>query len=147
MSRGGAFFAGSFDPFTLGHKEIAERGVALFGRVIIGVGYNPAKQGHTPVEERLEAIRRVFPDRDRVEVIAYTGLTAEAAREAGAACLLRGVRNAADYEYEKTLAEVNRKVFGLETVMLCADPSLGFISSSMVNELKSFGRDVDEFLP
>ncbi len=141
------FFAGSFDPFTIGHRDIVERALTMFGRVVIGVGYNIKKQGHRPVEERVEAIRRVFEDDDRIVVTSYSGLTAEAARAAGAHSLLRGVRDIRDFEFERTMADVNRRLFGIDTVLLVADPTLSSVSSSMVRELEANGCDVSRFLP
>lgn len=141
------FFAGSFDPFTIGHRDIVERALSMFGHVVIGVGYNINKEGHRSVEDRVEAIRGVFEDDDRITVTAYTGLTAEAARRAGAHSLLRGVRDTRDFEYERTMADVNRRLFGLDTVLLIADPTLASVSSSMVRELEANGCDVSRFLP
>lgn len=141
------FFAGSFDPFTIGHKDIAERGLAQSGRVIIGVGYNCAKRSRRSVEERVAHIREVFAGVDGIEVVSYTGLTAVAASEHGADAMLRGVRDSRDFDYERTIADVNRSMFGIDTVLLFADPQLASVSSSMVNELSDNGCDVSRFIP
>lgn len=142
-----ALFAGSFDPFTLGHKSIADRGLEIFDRLVIGVGVNPAKQGWLPVEERLARIRRVYATDPRVEVISFTGLTVEAARSCGARFLLRGVRSVADFEFERQLADINRNISGLESVLIYALPEYASLSSSAVRELASYGVDIAPYIP
>lgn len=142
-----AFYAGSFDPFTIGHFEIAGRTLDLFDELIIGIGVNESKCSEMPVEERIENIKKIFKDDDRVTVLGYAGLTAEVARQHGAGVLVRGVRNTNDFEKEKELADINLEVFGLTTILLPASPALTYISSSMIRELKHFGKDVSEFLP
>lgn len=142
-----ALFAGSFDPFTLGHKSIADRGLEIFDRLVIGVGVNPSKQGWLPVEERLERIRRVYASDPRVEVIRFTGLTAEAARAYGARFLLRGVRSVADFEFERQLADINRNISGLESVLIYALPEYASLSSSAVRELASYSVDIAPYIP
>lgn len=142
-----ALFAGSFDPFTLGHKSIADRGLEIFDRLVIGVGVNPSKQRWLPVEERLERIRRVYASDPRVEVISFTGLTAEAARAYGARFLLRGVRSVADFEFERQLADINRNISGLESVLIYALPEYASLSSSAVRELASYSVDIAPYIP
>lgn len=142
-----AFYAGSFDPFTIGHLEIAKRALEIFGELLIGVGYNESKRSERSAEERVRKIKTYFEGIPGVEVIAYEGLTAEVARQNGAGVLVRGVRNSIDFEKEKDLAAINLEVFGMPTVMLAALPSLSYISSSMVRELSHFGEDVEKFLP
>lgn len=142
-----AFFAGSFNPFTIGHADIVERGLKLFDKIIIGVGINPEKQSRSEADDRVESIQRLYKDESRVEVIRYETLTAEAALRSGAIVLLRSVRDLTDYEYERNLADINRRISGLETVILTARPELACISSSMVRELHRFGHPIDEYLP
>ena len=142
-----ALFAGSFDPFTLGHKSIADRGLEIFDRLVIGVGVNPAKQGWLPVEERLARIRRVYASDPRVEVISFTGLTVEVAHACGARFLLRGVRSVADFEFERQLADINRNISGLESVLIYALPEYASLSSSAVRELASYGVDIAPYIP
>lgn len=142
-----ALFAGSFDPFTLGHKSIADRGLEIFDRLVIGVGVNPAKQGWLPVEERLQRIRRVYASDPRVEVISFTGLTVEAAHSCGARFLLRGVRSVVDFEFERQLADINRNISGLESVLIYALPEYASLSSSAVRELASYGVDIAPYIP
>lgn len=141
-----AFFAGSFDPFTIGHRSIVERGLGLFEKVVVAIGYNEHKPGESSPEERASRIRRSFADNPRVEVITYTGLTVDAARKAGAGVLVRGVRGSADFEYERNLADINRAISGMETVILVSLPEVAYVSSSMVRELSHNGHDVTKYL-
>lgn len=141
-----ALFAGSFNPFTRGHRSIADRTLRLCDRLVIGFGANPAKPDGD-VTARVAAVKRLYADEPRVTVCIYTGLTALFARECGADFMVRGVRSVADFEYERNLAEVNLKVFGVETLLIPALPELSYVSSSMVRELASHGVDVSEWLP
>ena len=142
-----ALFPGSFNPFTLGHKSLVDRALPLFDKIVIAVGYNPAKADASAIEERLEQIRRAFEGEPKVEVTSYEGLTVDACRKAGARWMLRGVRTVADFEYERNLADVNRQIAGIETILLYTLPEYASLSSSMVRELASFGYDVSRFLP
>lgn len=139
-----AIFAGSFNPFTIGHADIVRRGLEIFDRIIISVGINinkgvTANAGQTVAE--------LYRDEPRVEVVTWSGLTADLAKKMGARFLLRGVRSVKDYEYERDMADANRAVFGLETVILYASPNLAYVSSSLVRELQAYGEDVSRFLP
>lgn len=145
--RGLALYPGSFDPFTLGHADIVRRALGLFGEVVIAVGYNEQKKGWMPVEERVASIKRLYAGEPRITVESYTGLTADFARERGITAIVRGVRTVADFEYELQLADVNRRLTGIETIMLPASPELASLSSSIVRELAHFGHDISEFLP
>ncbi|MDE5687842.1 MAG: pantetheine-phosphate adenylyltransferase [Paramuribaculum sp.] len=142
-----AIFPGSFDPFTLGHLDIVERALRIFGRVVIAVGINSAKQSDASVAQRIDDIRKAVAPLPGAEVMSYSGLTVDAARECGAVAIVRGIRSVADFEYERNLADLNRRIAGIDTVMLAADPSLAAVSSSAVRELKRYGYDVSEFLP
>lgn len=142
-----AFYAGSFDPFTIGHLSIAHRALEMFGKLIIGIGINESKRNEHSVEERIKRIQEIFAGNKNVTVFAYTGLTAEVAKENGAGVLVRGVRNSLDFDKEKELADINLEVFSIPTVMIPAEPSLSYVSSSMVRELKHFGYNVERFLP
>lgn len=142
-----AFYAGSFDPFTVGHLSIAKRALSLFGDLIIGIGSNVTKRNERSIEDRIMHIRQLFPDTVHVTVFAYEGLTAEVAKENGAGVLIRGVRNGIDFEKEKELADINLEVFGLPTVMLPAEPQFSYVSSSMVRELTHFGYDASRYIP
>lgn len=142
-----AFFGGSFDPFTVAHKSVVDRALPLFSKIVIGIGVNTAKRPWQPVEERLEAIRRVYAGEPKVEVVVYEDLTVDAARRHGAKYLLRGARTVADFEYERSLADINRNLSGLESVLIYTLPEHAAISSSMVRELAAFGRDISPYIP
>ncbi|MDE6317024.1 MAG: pantetheine-phosphate adenylyltransferase [Muribaculaceae bacterium] len=141
-------FPGSFDPFTRGHQSLVDRGLQLFDAVVIAVGISTKKPvTEEEIVERLAPIRALYAAEPRVEVTHYTGLTVDAARNAGCSFLLRGIRNAIDMEYERSLADVNRSISGIETIFLFTLPELSAISSSMVRELERYGHDVDDFMP
>ena len=140
-------FPGSFDPFTLGHADIVRRALEMFNGIVIAVGYNEQKTGWMPVEERVAAIRKLYADEPRITVERYTGLTVDFAREHGIGIIIRGVRTVADFEFEMQLADVNRQLTGIETILLPASPQLASLSSSIVRELAHFGHDVSAFLP
>ncbi len=142
-----ALFPGSFDPFTVGHADIVRRALPLFDRLIIAVGINPSKHGEQTAVQRVESIATLYRKEPRIEVRSYSSLTVDFASECGARYIVRGVRSPIDFEYERNMAEVNRRLSGVETVILCADPALAYISSSLVRELEAFGRDVSEYLP
>ena len=139
-------FPGSFRPFTAGHADIVARGLALFDRIIIGVGVNASK---TPAdtEALLDPIVKLYASEPRVDVMAYSCLTVDFASQCGAGFLLRGVRNVRDFEYERDLADVNRQLSGIESVILFSSPTLSAVSSSVVRELQGYGHDVTPFLP
>lgn len=142
-----ALFPGSFDPFTVGHADIVRRALPLFDRLIIAVGINSSKHGEQTAVQRVESIASLYRKEPRIEVRAYSSLTVDFASECGARYIVRGVRSPIDFEYERNMAEVNRRLSGVETVILCADPALAHISSSLVRELEAFGRDVSGYLP
>lgn len=142
-----ALFPGSFDPFTIGHESIVRRALRLFDRVVVGVGYNINKRSLFTPEERVEAIRRLYADEPRVGVEAYDDLTADLALRVGARFVLRGIRSVKDFEYERDLAGINHRLSGVETVLLFTEPQYADISSTVVRELLSFGKDVSAFLP
>lgn len=140
-------FPGSFDPFTLGHASLVARGLQLFDHIVIAVGINEQKPGWIPAAERVAALRRLYADEPRIEVMAYRGLTVDFAQSIGAKCILRGVRTVADYQYEMNMADINHRLSGLETIVLFSEPVHAAISSSVVRELAHFGRDIEPFLP
>lgn len=141
-----AVFAGTFNPFTIGHKSIVERGLKLFDRIIVAVGVNPDKVSGETAEERCAVIRKVFEGNKGVEVMSYSGLTADFVARTGASAILRGVRNVTDFEYERNLADINLNVLGVETCFLLSLPEYSYISGSMVRELQSHGYDVSKYL-
>ena len=140
-------FPGSFDPFTLGHADIVKRALQMFDEVVVGVGYNEQKSGWMSVEERVGKIRELYADEPRVKVESYTGLTVDFAKEQGISTIIRGIRSAADFDYEAQMDDVNRQLSGIETVFLPASPQLASLSSSVVRELSHFGHDISAFLP
>ena len=140
-------FPGSFDPFTLGHANLVGRALNIFDQVIIAVGYNVAKPGWIPVDERVRAVQELYQTEPRVQVMSYNNLTVDFAKENNAGFILRGVRTMQDYEYELQMADINRMLDGIETVVLFTDSALSSISSSMVRELHHFGRDMSQYLP
>ena len=142
-----ALFAGSFDPFTIGHHAIVKRALLMFDKIIIGIGTNSGKKCMFSVEERIKAIENVFADETRVEVKVYNCLTMDFAKEIGADVLLRGVRSTKDFEYEREIADMNLRLGGIETVLLICEPEHASTSSSIVRELITYGKDVSEFLP
>ena len=143
----GLLFPGSFDPFTIGHANIVERGLQLFDHIVIAVGYNEQKQGWIPVQERVAALKALYANEPRVTVESYSGLTTDFARQCGVSAILRAIRSVKDYEYELQLADVNKQLSGIETILLFADPQLSSISSSILRELAHFGKDIKPFLP
>ena len=124
------------------------RGLDIFDRIVVGVGVNASKpDDREHAEDAAKAIRDIFVGNDRIEVVVYDCLTVYAAAKAGATALLRGVRSTRDFDYERDLADVNRQLSGIETVLLYSLPELAAVSSSIVRELASYGRDVNAFLP
>ena len=142
-----AIFPGTFDPFTLGHHSIVKRTLAFVDEVIVGIGFNEGKKGFLPLEKRVEMIRALYADEPRVKVLPYSGLTVDFAREQGADMIVRGIRSVKDFEYEESIADINRKLSGIETVFLFTEPELSSVSSSVVRELVHYGKDVSAFLP
>lgn len=144
-----AIFPGSFNPFTIGHKSIVDRAMPLFDRIIVAIGVNGSKGEADPddLARRIRDIAVLYADEPSVEVYSYEGLTVDFAQEMGAQFILRGVRSLADFEYERTLADINRRISGLETVLLYTLPEHASISSSVVRELAHYGVDTAEFLP
>lgn len=142
-----ALFPGTFDPFTLGHQSLVKRVLTCADAVVIAIGINEKKQTYYTLEQRVEAIRNLYADEPRVKVITYSGLTVDVAQQEGASFILRGVRSVIDFEYEKAIADVNRQLTGIETLLLFTEPAYAHISSSVVRELLHFGKDVSAFLP
>ena len=142
-----AIFPGSFDPFTRGHESIVRRALPMFDRFVIAIGVNADKRSFMTMEQRKEWIERVFKNEPKVEVVTYTGMTVDIAKEVGAQFIVRGVRLIQDFENEKHLAEVNRDLSGIETILLYTLPEDSHISSSIVRELFKYGQDVRAYLP
>jgi pantetheine-phosphate adenylyltransferase len=145
-----AVFPGTFDPITLGHLDIIERGRKLFDRLIVAIGINPEKEYLFPLEERLSLIRHLVKRLDNVSVEAYSGLTVQFVQQHQAAAILRGLRNLTDLDYEFRVALTNRKVAGVETVFIMTREEFGFTSSSLIKQIVTLGGDpqkLKELLP
>lgn len=140
-------FVGSFDPFTIGHDSVVRRILPLFDRLIIGVGVNESKNCMATAEERQRKIAQLYAEESRIEVMIYTGLTADFAQTVGARYIIKGVRSVRDFENEREQADINRMLTGVETLLLPAEPTVASVSSSLVRELSHFGRDITAFLP
>ncbi|MCB0555118.1 MAG: pantetheine-phosphate adenylyltransferase [Phaeodactylibacter sp.] len=143
-----AVFPGSFDPITVGHVDLVERALPLFDKVIVAVGVNNQKRTLYSLEKRLHWLEEVFRKDPKVEVGHFSGLTAHYAHEIGAGYLLRGLRNASDFDYEKTISQLNHIVgAGLETIFLISQPAFSHISSTIVREIIKGGGNAEPFLP
>ena len=142
-----AIFPGSFDPFTVGHEDVVRRGLSLFDKIIIAVGYNSNKKDFFSLEDRMKWIRDVFVDDARVSVDKYEGLTVDFAREIGCTHILRGIRTAADFEYERAIAQVNKAMSGFDSVFLLTTPEHTPVNSSIVRDIIKHGGNAGQFLP
>jgi len=144
-----ALFPGSFDPFTRGHEDIVLRGLELFDEIIIAIGYNSGKsQRYFPIETMIDKIRETFKKYPQIKVETYAELTAEYAKKNGANYLLRGLRNTTDFEYENSIAQVNRHLnTNLESVFLITSPQFASINSSIIREVHRYKGDISDFLP
>ena len=143
-----AIFPGSFDPFTNGHFDIVNRGLKLFDKIIIAIGHNSDKKRYFSLELMTQKIREAFPDNPRIEIISYSELTANLAKKHNANFLLRGLRNTTDFEYENSIAQVNRYLNDyLESVFLITSPKYAAINSSIIKEVHRYKGDIGEFLP
>jgi len=141
-------FVGTFDPFTVGHDSIVRRALPLFDRLVIGVvGDNVNKPNMRPAQERLAAIAALYRDRPAIEVKTFYGLAMDFAKSEGAQFIVKGVRSVSDFEYEQWQADFNRRLGGIETILLYTEPQLASISSSALRELSHFGVDVSPYLP
>lgn len=143
-----AVFPGSFDPITTGHADLVRRALPLFDKIIVAIGVNSQKQTLFPLEQRMAWIKAVFAEEPKVQVDWFENLTAHYCSRIGARYLLRGLRNASDFDYEKTISQLNHIVGGgLETVFLISDPAYSHISSTIVREIIKGGGDASPFLP
>jgi pantetheine-phosphate adenylyltransferase len=144
-----ALFPGSFDPFTKGHQDIVLRGLNLFDEIIIAIGYNSQKdQRYFKIDFMIEKIQETFAQYPQIKVVTYSQLTADLARKYEARYLLRGLRNTTDFEYENSIAQVNRHLNAdLESVFLITSPQFAAISSSIIREVHRYGGDVSVMLP
>lgn len=143
-----AVFAGSFDPVTVGHESIVKRAIPLFDEIIVAIGINTSKKSLYTQEQREEWLKAVFSEYPTVKVSSYTGLTINYCKEAGATYLLRGIRNSIDFEYEISIAQVNRDIYpDIETVFLMTLPEHAHINATIVREIILSGGDASKYLP
>lgn len=142
-----AIFPGSFDPFTVGHYSIVKRALNFVDEVVIAIGVNDAKKSLFSIEKRKMIIQKSFINNPNIKVESYDSLTVDFAKEIGATIILRGIRSIADFEYEKTIADANRRISGIDTILLFTEPQHSFISSTVVRDLLRYGKDINCFLP
>lgn len=142
-----AVFPGSFDPFTIGHYSIVKRALAFVDKIIVAIGVNGAKHTLFDLETRKSIIRQAFADEPRVVVDSYDQLTVDYAKEVDATLILRGIRSIQDFEYEKTIADANRQLTGIDTILLFTEPQHSYISSTVVRDVFRYGKDVAQFMP
>lgn len=143
-----AVFPGSFDPVTNGHIDILNRSLPLFDRIIIAIGVNAQKQNLFSTEVRLNWLKELYGQNEKISVLSYTGLTADFCRQHEARYILRGLRNTTDFEYEKTIALLNRSMDStLETIFMMTAPEYGHIHSSVVRELIRYKGKFDHLVP
>jgi pantetheine-phosphate adenylyltransferase len=143
-----AVFPGSFDPITLGHLDLVKRAMPLFDKIVVGVGVNNQKSTLFSLEDRLSQLNDVFSGYDKVEVSHFQGLTVRFCEQVGAHYIIRGLRNASDFDYEKTISQLNTIIgHQLETLFLISQPEFSHISSTIVREIIKGGGDVTPFVP
>ena len=143
-----AVFPGSFDPVTLGHVSVVKRALPLFDKIIIGIGMNSQKHSMFSIEQRMQWMREIFKDEDKVEVDSYSGLTVEYCKKKDSKFILRGLRTAADFEFERGIGQINRKLSNdIETVFILTEAQYTPLSSSIVRDVIKNGGDVSEMVP
>lgn len=142
-----AIFPGTFDPFTIGHYSIVTRASTFMDEVTIGIGINENKNTYFPIEKRVEMIQKLYKNEPRIKVMSYDCLTIDFAQQVDAQFIVRGIRTVKDFEYEETIADINRKLAGIETILLFTEPELTCISSTIVRELLSYNKDISMFIP
>lgn len=142
-----ALFAGTFDPFTIGHDAIVKRSLAITDKLIIAIGHNAEKKRFFPVEESMAAIRQLYRKTPVIHVTSYNTLTVDFAKQMKVDFLIRGVRNPNDFEFEKTMADFNRNFSGIDTFFLFSEPAYAYISSNLVRELLIHKKDISNLIP
>jgi pantetheine-phosphate adenylyltransferase len=143
-----ALFPGSFDPFTNGHYDIVIRGLKLFDEIIVAIGQNTKKERYFPLELMIEKITETFAQYEQISVVTYNELTASFVKKFDARFLLRGLRNTTDFEYENSIAQVNKYLNSdLESVFLITSPEYAAINSSIIREVHKYSGDINVFLP
>tara|TARA_A100001015_G_scaffold138803_1_gene153817 strand:+ start:2610 stop:3062 length:453 start_codon:yes stop_codon:yes gene_type:complete len=142
-----ALFPGSFDPITLGHLDVIERALPFFDEIVIAAGVNIDKKYMFPVEQRMQFIEKTFAHHKKIKITSYEGLTVDYCKKIDANAILRGLRNPADFEFEKAVAQINRKLSGIETLFLLTDANTSYISSSMVRDIIANNGDYSSLVP
>lgn len=143
-----AIFPGSFDPFTVGHESIVLRALSMFDKIVIMIGYNVNKQSFYPIEKRLKWIKQIFKDKPKIEVKIYDGLTVDFCKKVDAKYILRGIRTSSDFEYERAIAQVNKKMHPeIESIFLLTLPEHTPVMATIVRDIVSHGGDVRMFIP
>ncbi|MGC9352831.1 MAG: pantetheine-phosphate adenylyltransferase [Mariniphaga sp.] len=143
-----AIFPGSFDPFTIGHESIVRRAIPMFDKIIVMIGFNANKKSFFPLEKRLKWINQVFQNEKKVEVRVHEGLTVDFCKEVGAQYILRGLRTSSDFEYERAIAQVNKKMHPeIETVFLLTLPEHTPVNATIIRDIVFHGGDASMFLP
>jgi len=143
-----AIFPGSFDPFTIGHESIVRRAIPMFDKIIIMVGFNANKKSFFPLEKRVKWIRQVFQNEKSIDVRVHEGLTVDFCKEVGAKYILRGLRTSSDFEYERAIAQVNKKMHPeIETIFLLTLPEHTPVNATIIRDIVFHGGDASMFLP
>lgn len=142
-----AIFPGTFDPFTIGHYSVVKRGLTIFDEIIIAIGKNQIKKTLFSLEKRIDIIEQAFKGESRVKVMSYDSLTVDFAISVDAGFILRGLRSVSDFEYEHNIADANTKLSGIETVLLFTEYEYSYISSTVVRDLITYGKEISSFLP
>jgi len=138
---------GSYDPATNGHLDIIERASRLFDEVVVAVGVNRSKKGLFEVPERLDMLRKITAELPNVRVDAWEGLLVDYCRDHDIAAIAKGLRSVSDFDYELQMAQMNRELTGVETLLMANNPAYGFVSSSLVKEIAALGGDIERFVP
>jgi pantetheine-phosphate adenylyltransferase len=142
-----AIFPGTFDPFTVGHSSVVKRALTFMDEIVIAIGINEKKKTYFPIEKRVEMIRDLYKDEPKIKVMPYNSLTIDFAQSVDAKFIIRGIRTVKDFEYEETIADINRKLAGIETILLFTEPELTCVSSTIVRELLQYNKDISCFIP
>lgn len=141
-----AVYAGSFDPITVGHESVIRRALPLFDKIIVAIGENSAKKSMFSLEQRIQWIKTIFEDNKNIETQTYSGLTVDFCHQVGADFLLRGLRTSADFEFECSIGQMNRKIGDIETIFLLSEPEFTPVQSSIIRDIYSHGGDVSRFV-
>ncbi len=143
-----ALFPGSFDPITIAHADILQRALPLFDKIVIGIGINSSKPGFLDIEKRKALVASVFSKHNQVEVLTYEGLTVNFCKEINAGYMIRGIRSVADFEYERSIAQINHTMMPeIETIFILSRPEYSAVSSTIVRDILRNNGNVDAFLP